>query len=54
MPHNLHHFTCLTTLTYMRYFALLYHLHGLLTRYFYDFNCRLVCCKVSGAEIYAP
>jgi hypothetical protein len=34
-------------------FCLVNHLHGLLTLYFYDFNCRFIC-KVSGAEIYAP
>jgi hypothetical protein len=35
-------------------FRFVSHLHGLLMRYFYDFNCRFICCKVSGAEIYAP
>jgi hypothetical protein len=62
MPHNSHYFTY-STLRYdiichfstrHEIFCLDDHLHGLLTIDFYDFNCRFICCKVSGAEVYAP
>jgi hypothetical protein len=60
---NVHHFSYFTIRSGIillsfnigyKIFCSVFHLHGLFICYFYDFNCRFVCCKVSGAEIYAP
>jgi hypothetical protein len=52
---NLHHFAYFAKFTNgYEIFCLVSHLHGLFMRYYYDFDCRFICCKGSGAEIYAP
>jgi hypothetical protein len=60
---NLHHFayfiTCYDIICYVYYLVrdiLLFFLIYMdsLRVIFYDFDCRFIRCKVSGAEFYAP
>ena len=59
---NLHHFSYFTTRFGVILLSLLsdtrkflgFSFSWIFIRYFYDFNCRFACCKVSGAEIHAP